>query len=245
MIKRKLLRGALAVVSLLACAAGPSLAEDPPDSDVNPQTGSIETVDSVESTGQSDVRHAVDPGQGGPRVLEILTTSTLDDLSPRIAIDTDGDSWVVWWREGTTDEVLYRVRDLGTGTWSAEQTISDTEDDSRNPEIALDDTSVWVVFEARHSGGTDLVVTSGGMDDPSPFPGLTVLGTSALSSGVDVLLHSESGHLWVSWIDDGDDVGWREYDYASESWLSAAYESYAQDDVSSARERIRDSVLPD
>src|SRR5688572_8244953 len=83
-------------------------ASDAPDSEVNPSTGQIESVD-AEIAGQNyELRHTVDPGQGAPSETALLTDTPEHDLRPRMAITVDGTAWVVWWRDAAADGVLCR-----------------------------------------------------------------------------------------------------------------------------------------
>lgn len=235
-------RALLAATLAVAAAVGYVFATDPPDSEVNPQTGYIESVVSTWNEFEWDIRHVVDPGQGKPEFSTVLTSNGQDDLGPRIAIDPGGDTWVVWWRDGATPEVLYRKHDYSAETWSAESRISADGESSSHPVMVLDSSSVWVVFVVDQGSTTSVSVNGGGRDEVEPFPGRTILATTT-HANVDAMVHVDSGHLWVTWVDSVDDVGWREYDYATEGWETADFESYVNDTVEGARGRIRDAIL--
>jgi hypothetical protein len=231
------------MLAVLLALLGPAIpAEEIPDSELNPQSGYIESVGTVEVGGALDVRHVVDPGQGGPKVAQVLSSAVSDDRSPRISIGTGGDTWVVWWRDGAVDEILARQREYSSGTWSAESVISSPDEESRNPAIALDAGSVWVVFEIITSSGVDIGIVASAVDDPWPFPERSILASTAFTGDVDVEIHTGSGELWASWVDSHTEVGWRDYDHASECWAPTRYESYATDSVEAARERIRSTL---
>jgi hypothetical protein len=243
MLRRK---SALAIACLvLFVIAGLSAgASEPPDAEVNPLTGDIESVESfLESGGIRQIRHVIDPGQGARVLIALLTQSPVDSLAPRIAIRGNGKPGVTWWQDGAVDAVLFMARDSLTGLWSAPQQLSDPAQSSRNPEIVASGTAFWVAFEFdAPGGGTGISVGSIG-DDPEPFPDITVLVTTPYTGTVDVMAHGESGKVWTSWVHSGTLVGWSRYDAASATWTAAAYESYAQDTVDAARERIRVQVL--
>jgi hypothetical protein len=227
---------------LLSTGLSLGLVSDPPDLELNPVTGDIESVDTAWVDSQWDVRHVDDPGQGEFPIVSILTTSSLNDLGPRIAIDASGDSWVVWWRDAASDEVLYRMREVDTYSWSTETKISGAGESSWHCAIVHDGQSPWVAYEIAEATQSRVAVNGGG-DDPEPFPGRTILATTTFDGDLDVDVHAESGHLWVTWNHSAQDVGWREYDYSLEVWDPAAYESYVNDSVADARSRIRQSVL--
>lgn len=235
--------GVVVLCSSLSLIGARALADELPDSEVNPQTSDIESVASVDNSGNRDIRYVVDPGQGGPKTIEVLTTSTSDDLSPRIGIEPDGDSWLTWWRDGATDEVLFRGRDHSTGTWSNESVVSSTGEDSRSPALVLDPNSAWIAYEIETSIGTDIAVVPLELDDPLPFPGRVIVDSTSYGGDVDVTLHAEAGRLWLTWVNSGDEAAWSEFDYSTDSWSATDYESFATDSVAAARERIRQSIL--
>ena len=217
-------------------------ATDPPDSEVNPENSYIETVDATLATNQYDIRHVSDPGGGLGRDISTVSDSSLDDLSPRLAISDDGDTWVTWYRDDAKDKVFLRKRTYPGGTWDDERLVSEKTENSWRPEIVHDGTLIWVAFEFEETGGTGIGV-NGIMDDPNPIGARISLRTTGYTGDVAVMIHAESTHLWVTWVDSDDDVGWSEYDYSSETWALSDYESYATDSVGDARGRIRGDVI--
>jgi len=214
-------------------------ASDPPDSAVNPQSGFVETVDATWNQTDYDVRHVVDSGP--PAKVTLLASGSEDDRGPRIALAPNGDTFVVWWRDRVVDGILVMRRDHATDTWGTERLASDGDEDSRHPEIVHDGQTAWAAWEIDSGGGTDVAV-SALPTEPSPFPGRTVLASTSYGGDVDVLIEADGGSLWVTWVDSGTQVGWSAYDAATGTWTTADYESYAEDDVPSARARIRSAV---
>jgi len=110
------------------------------------------------------------------------------------------------------------------------------------PAIAQDRTNAWAAFEYDASSVTGIKV--GIIDDaPEPFGEFTAIGTTDYSGSIDVRVHAEQGFLWVTWLDGSEEVGWSVYDDGSEIWSSPDYESYALDDLASARERIQEAIV--
>lgn len=218
-------------------------ASDPPDSALNSQSGYVETTDSTWQSGNYDVRHVIDPGQGSSPVVVSVTQNPANDVSPRIAISPAGETWVVWCREGTPDQVVFRKRTLSSSVWETEDVLSDGLTRSRNPEIAYDGTNPWVVFEVAFPSGDTEITVRAILDDPVPYGSPFVVSTTSYAGIVDALIHADAGHLWVTWVDSTVDVGWSQYDYALESWSLPQYESFAADTVDAARSRIEAGVL--
>jgi len=230
--------------SLMALASivltTPSRADDPPDSEINEISGNIEIVDAVSAPTGYRIRHIINDGDGEPPAVFVLTSGSHDDESPRIEVDSTGNTWVTWWRDGPHDEVLVRKKTFLTGTWSDEQVISAASEESRNPEIVDDGVHVWVAYEIAQPTGT--VIAVGVInDEPDPF-GSHIASTPNMGT-VDVMIHHESQRLWVTWIDDGTHVGWCKRNSSSGAWGTVNLESYASDDVTTARQRIKALVL--
>jgi hypothetical protein len=229
----------LGIVSTLI--AGSALATDPPSSSTNPLSGQIETADPVWSGSNYDISYVVYSGIQSSPDIETVSSDPLDDRRPRLAHAPSGDSWVTWWRDDDTDRVLVRKRTHSSGAWSSERTLSDTDEHSRNPFIVHDGSQTWVVYEEDDAAGTDIIVAVI-TDEPDPIEIRTV-ATTDHDGAVDVMAHTDSGQLWVTWIDSSTEVGWSKYDEATETWSLPVYESYASDHVTAARLRIRETVL--
>jgi len=118
--------------------------------------------------------------------------------------------------------------------------VSDTDESSRAPSAAIFDGYVWVAYEVvPSSGGRTVKVAKG--DEGSGFPRTTVR-TSSSTDPLEVLLHSESGHLWVEWIDEAGVLGWSEL--VDDEWTSMDTQSFeSEEGLKLARDLVRVSVL--
>lgn len=223
------------LVVLAACLVTYSLASDPPDSTIHPLDNSILTVDSYD---EDDYEIRFVERKGDDCKVTILSANTSADLSPRVAITTNGDTYVVWWRDLDTDLVLYRRLDYSTGTWTEEIVTGDQSVPSRNPEAVSDGETIWIAYE-EHGAADPRVVTHGLRDGPEPF-GITFV---THGNDIDTNIHYESNHLWVTWIDSINYVGYSEYDYSAGTWGGVELASFAADTPADARERIRETIL--
>lgn len=228
------------LVVLLALA--PARASDFPDAAINPVDGAIELTDAVVDGQEKQIRHVIEPLAAEPPEVAILTESASDNLDPRIEIETTGNTWIVWWRDDATAQVLYRVRDYATGAWSAESRVSEVGVGSRNPQIAHDGATTWVAYEAAGSSGIS-VVLAGTTDSAEPFPTGTTIATTTFTGSLGLTLQSESGHTWVTWVDSSTEVGWSEYNAPSETWGAAQFQGYSGSNVAAARAAIRSAIL--
>jgi hypothetical protein len=229
------------ISTILFFTIGTVSASDPPDAKINPQSGYITTVDSYWDGSHFCVRQTLNLGDGESPQVTALSPCTVAELGPRLAMSPSGDTWVVWWRSDTMDEVLVRKQTFSDGTWSSERQVSSSEESSEAPEIVHDGTRPWVVYQAQVLAGTKIVVGAI-TEDPDP---LTPIGirTTTYEGDVGVRINAALGHLWVTWVDSEIEVGWSEYDYETGTWSSPATESYASDTVGAARKRIETAIL--
>jgi len=230
----------IVAAAFVVSSAGAIGASEPPDLELNPVTGFVESVDIAEQSGDR-VRHVVDEGQAGSRTATLISAAS--GASPRIAISGDGDSWVVWWRDSSTDEVRYTYFDSSTGTWNAEAVISESDEDSRYPELVHHASTTWVAFEAEDGSGDTIIAVTGVIDSPEPFGTRVAIASTDFSGELDVQIQTASGHLWVTWVDSASEVGWSEYDPVSGTWDSPDYEDYTGSTVKAARESIQAEIV--
>lgn len=215
-----------------------SWAADSPDLEVNPVTGLIELVDVAPNEGDR-VRHVEDPGQGGERVDSLVSSNAA--AGSRIAIKLTGESWAVW-QDTETEEIRYAFRDPVTKAWSAEAILSNSGEMCRHPSIVHNGTETWIAYEVQDGSVTSIAAT-GIIDSPEPFPTSSVVGTTSLAGTPEVRLHSESGQVWVTWVHSATDVGWSEYDHATNLWSAPQFEPYDRSTADDARQAVRNRVL--
>lgn len=225
---------------LLATARVPAI--DAPHAAVNPVSGSIELTTAVLTSGQFQIRYEEYPEEGGYPVISLLSDSEFDDLDPRIGVNSKGGTSIVWWRARETPEVLYRSRDLATGTWSGELRISAKGEVARNPELAHAANTTWIAYESQTSTETQMKVVPI-TDGPEPIPPTLVVGTTSCTGDAEVAVLAESGHVWISWIDSSSQLAWSQFDAQTNTWTSPQLESTAQVSIEQARAQIRATVL--
>lgn len=229
-----------AVIAAIVLASAVTPYADPPDLSVNVVSGLIETVDVVWTGSNYNVRCTQVTPTGEQVSSSVLTANTANDVDPRIAIASNGDVLVVWWRDLATDTVIYRKRALVSGVWGAEHAVGAAYESGSHPRVAYADGKAWVTYQIQNaktrSIGAQIID-----DDPEPFRSIVV--TTSYTGSLDVQLKSESGHLWITWIDSASRVGYAEYIYGKQLWSVPAYESFAADSAAAARARVRDRVL--
>jgi hypothetical protein len=213
-----------------------------PDASLNPQSGLIEIADPIWAGDNYDIRFVVAPGERAK--ISDVSIDPADDLRPRMATNPAGDTYVVWWRDSETAQVLFRRHDHAGDTWSDESVLSDPTLPAKNPEIVHDGSDPWVAFTEESALETRIKVGAI-QDGPDPFGVIAEIATTDHDGSVDLGIHSAAGHLWVTWTDSDLDLAWAEYDHESATWSIPDYESYADDSPKHAMERVRITVLGD
>jgi hypothetical protein len=229
---------ALLSLQFLFGADAAALAQELPDLERNPVSTFLESVD-VTNDSAHQIRHVIDPGHGHARTVTLV--STVAGTGPHVAIETDGDSWVVWGDGATPGHLFYAKRTYSTGSWSAPMALSTSTDDSANPEIVQQGNAIRIAYDIRN-GSAHTVVATGVLDTPEPIPPVDPITTVLYTGDVDIALESLSGHLWVSWADSASQVGWSESSSATGLWDLPQYESYGLGGTAVAREAIRTIV---
>lgn len=226
----------IALAAILALSTAPTFAGDP-DSVLDPATGYIETASAWWNGTDQDIHLTTDRGVLSPVSVAVFDGTT-EDFDPRIALTSSGALWVVWNHEAATDQVLLRGRS-NLGVWGDVLLVSNAEETSSNAEILSDGDVTLLVYEVEDASSQSVAVVSI-QDEPDPIGPRSIVATTSWSGSLDVRLHADSGHAWVTWIDD-DKVGWSEL--SSGSWDAPSSEEIVEGDSEGARERVRATVL--
>jgi hypothetical protein len=229
-----------AAIVAIALASATAFGVDPPDARINPVASLIETVDSAWYGNDYNVRYTATTIDGAETISYFLTTNTANDVDPRIAIAPSGDTAVVWWRDLATDAVMYRKHSFTTGLWSAERLAGTALKSNSHPRVAFANGKFWLAFQIQNTKNRSVAAQV--IDDtPEPIP--AIVATTAFPGDLDIRLHVESGHLWLTWIDSSSYVGYSEYLYTSQYWAIPAREPFSAGGVLTALARIRSRIL--
>jgi hypothetical protein len=208
---------------------------------VNPQTGAPQVLWSAPADGGGDEEIFVSHLSGGswaPAASFVATSYS--DKSLSAVTSPGGDLNVVWSTTETTERVLLRSLPTPDGTWGPEVQISESSERGTKPCIVSHAGAVWVAWQSVSSSGSRSI-RCGKLEGVGNIERWFVAdGPTVLDPGVR--LHSESGHLWIDWIDSATRVGASEY--VDGNWQTPAFEPYAgPSDADAARGRVRSRVL--
>jgi hypothetical protein len=213
---------------------------DPPDARVNPVSLLIETVDATWSGTNFNVRYTAAAADGGQTTSFLLTTNVANDVDPRIGISSEGDTTIVWWRDLSTDQVVYRTHYFATGTWTPEWVAGGVGQSNSHPRVIYAGGKPWMAYQVQNPKSRSVAAQ---IIDDHPEPITSIVATTTYSGDLDIRLHAESGHLWLTWIDSSSNLGYSEYLYGSQYWSLPSREPYSAGGVLSALSRVRSRIV--
>ena len=138
-----------------------------------------------------------------------LTSSTSDDLDPRVFLEPDGTVRVAWWTDGTPSAVFVMTRPAGGG-WSAPVQVTGPDESGRRPSVAVFDGAIRVAYERASSEpgmAQEIVVAT---EQPGGGFAYEIVAATARADRLDAVLHAERGKLWVDWKHDEAWIGYAE-----------------------------------
>jgi hypothetical protein len=206
----------------------------------NPVTGQSESVwKAIPRGGSGEIFFSV--LQGTDWLLsEQITSNTLPDENPRLAISGQGVRWVSWWRDDALDAIYAASKPSVGGPWSTPAQLSPASVNARYPDIAVFGGTVFIAYETIPSSGNRQIIVSKQMD-PLPWPSQTI-STALQANRLFVQIHQALGRLWVDWVDSGQSLGWSEY--VSNAWSAPQFEPYGgSGDLDAGRARIRNALV--
>jgi len=142
-------------------------------------------------------------------------SSTLDeDSDPKLFLAPDGTLYVTWWQHDPRQPVLLATRRPGDAVWSYPFEVTAP---GRRPSVAVAEGRVWIAFARDAADGGQQVVARA--ESPGAEPREFVLATTARTEPLDIMVHAESGKLWVDWKHSVNEFGYLEW--VDGSWQDA------------------------
>jgi hypothetical protein len=138
---------------------------------------------------------------GGWGEMQFLTSSTADEVDPRISISADGAIYVVWW-DAQTESIWMSSLGHGLSNWTDPEPVTGLVDAGRRPSILEWNGEVLTAYERDAIwSGQDVIVARRVSEG---VYATEVVATSPGEQPLDVILHAEGDLLWVDWRhDDG------------------------------------------
>ncbi len=175
--------------------------------------------------------------------IEFLTSSTSDEVDPRVFVDIDGTVHVAWWVAGT-EKVYVATRPAGTTMWDPPVLVTGGSETGRRPSVSVFAGELKVTYERTSSVGgmaQDVVVAT--KQGNGSFV-LELVGSTVRTDPLDIMAHVADGHLWLDWKHEASEFGCAEY--VGSSWTAIVPEPWPDPSwvgVEEVRKMIRKEVL--
>lgn len=128
----------------------------------DPQSGSPLAVWPVRSGRSAVLVWSIweENGWSPPRWVHSIS-SPFEDRDPVLAVDSDGQVHLVWWKNQEGRGIVIRSRFLGEAGWSLPRPISSRGIDARYPEIEITGNGPAVVFRSNGKFGQPIPLNKG------------------------------------------------------------------------------------
>jgi len=153
----------------------------------------------------------------------------VSEKDPTMVLAADGSVHLFYWIDGTEPAVYYKHGSPDLTSWSAPVLVSQAGEPACRPAAASHNGVLHVAYEVHDFGLNNApseVVLS--RQDGSGFTPEIVAMTNN-SGSISPQVHSQSGHIWVDWVDTESDgageVGWTRID-SQGHWEPIQYESF-------------------
>jgi hypothetical protein len=162
---------------------------------------------------------------------QVVAAWPADELDPQLVLDPNGSVHMFYWVDGTTPQVFHTVAPSDLASWSSPVLISQPAVASCRPAGAFHDGVLRVAYEVHNfgSGNTPRQVVLARYENGA-FTTEVVAMTNNLGD-VRPQVHSQSGRLWVDWVDTETTGGSGELAWTRQNvqgqWESIQYEPFA------------------
>lgn len=169
-----------------------------------------------------------------------FTASAYADASLVVASTTAGEVKIAWGTHEAIDRVFMRSLAPSIGVWGPEILVSDPAEPSGHPSIVVYNGATYVALESTQpSGSRSAKVTK---VDSAGTVERSLVGDTSSHSALGIRLHSESGHLWMEWLESTASLGYSAM--VNGVWQAPQHEPCTgPSDIDPARARIRSHVL--
>jgi hypothetical protein len=132
-----------------------------------------------------------------------LTSSAHDELDPRAHVDAFGETYVVWWKSGSTEKIYLVSREAGADLWKNPERVING---GRRPSVVRYGDDIAIAYERdRAGGGQEIAIAyldaDGGVVEE-------LVGETVRTDPLDAMVHYNGGLLWVDWKHSDDEFAY-------------------------------------
>jgi len=124
------------------------------------------------------------------RKIKFITSSTVDDLDPRLYVDDHNSLYATWWEDDSSSRIMLAKR--SRHGWDASIEIGR----GRRPSVAVWQGDLVVAYERDNALGQEIVFARSSMGGPF-VP--EVIAVTTRTTRLDPIVHVRSGRMWIDW----------------------------------------------
>jgi len=129
------------------------------------------------------------------RRIKFVTSSTADEVDPRIHVDANNDLYLTWWENDPGSRVM-AVKRSGN-SWGMPVQVGT----GRRPSVAVWEGGLVVAYERDRARGRgqEIVFAHHSLDTIGSFIPPTVVAATTRTGPLDPIIHVRDGLMWIDW----------------------------------------------
>ncbi len=135
------------------------------------------------------------------RKIEFVTSSTVDEVDPRLYVDSQNNVYLTWWENDPGSRIMTTKR--SKKGWGTPVHVGN----GRRPSVAIWDGGLVVAYERDKASGSgqEIVFAHHSMDTIGPFVPPQIVAATNRTRPLDPIIHVRAGLMWIDWKS-GDNV---------------------------------------
>lgn len=122
--------------------------------------------------------------------IEFLTSSTVDEVDPRLYVDDHNHHYMIWWEDTVESRIMFSKHT--TRGWAPPVPIGN----GRRPSVAIWQGDLVIAYERDGAFGQEVVFARSQMDGPF-IP--QVVSQTTRTRRLDPIVHVREGQMWIDW----------------------------------------------
>jgi hypothetical protein len=159
------------------------------------------------------------------RKIDFVTSSTVDEVDPRLYVDDYNDVYLTWWEDDPGSRIM-AAKKYGS-RWSSPIHVGT----GRRPSVAIWDGGLVVTYERDNPNGPgqQIVFSHYSMGTLGSFVPPQIVALTQRTKRLDPILHVRAGVMWIDWKSADDVIAVSRYQNGvwqaptSENWTAASW----------------------
>lgn len=146
--------------------------------------------------GDHDIAFNVWHKKNWRKKIEFVTSSTTDEVDPRLYVDDHNQAYITWWEDDPGSRIMVTKRSRNGKGWDAPIHVAT----GRRPSVTIWEGDVVVAYERdRAQGpGQEIVFVRSSMTI-GEFTPPEVVAVTTRTKQLDPIIHVRAGVMWIDW----------------------------------------------